>query len=1238
MKSTLLNQTRRDLRFWLCILFGMAVLTNLMCVAIYGPPQIGLPSFSGNAMGLLAGLGLYFGLGALVCDLAGFSSARSLARVRVICAFFGLASYAYIVFGEQSAVKDPVVNALIILAPFGVWRCAVLLIDFSKNKFRLQSLSDENVIFVQLCLMVQLLGSATSSALAVTKALLPATYDYHVYRMDAAFGGLANWCARFLDLGSPELQAITLLGYGILVLVFYVVLGLCMRDGRLHQFNVLRTFIVPFILASFCYALVPVSGPIYAFFDGRFPHELPLVSSVPAANVVLPPYPRNGMPSFHLTGAILVWMLSAGLTRKIAFYFSSAMVICVAWATMALGEHYALDLIVALPFALCLGWVLINPASELSKNPKIRLCVWLSGLTFGAWMLGIALKPLWLSENLSVVLFLSLWSVAISVVLTVCYIKKVWVLQHKVEVEQKTVETPSPERPGTPVWIVGLFVASGFAGLVYEVVYAKALALTFGSTSLAAYTVLTVYMGGMAIGAWLGGRIAENSKNPLYLYAIFEMVIGVYAVLTPEIFKLIQSVYVGISVDMPVESDVLSFVRVVLGAGALLFPTILMGATLPVMFKFLSLQGVQSRTAISNLYSANVVGAALGSLAAGYVVLPALGRNGSTYIAAVLSLLIALYAIERLKRLGGRINDAAPTVADTTQDEIHLPEAKSPLIGLSALTVLTLGGAVTLALEVVSMHMLSTIAGSSVYAFGLMLATFLGGLGLGSSVGERVFVRWSRAHIILLAQSGLAISIALTAHFWDTLPGYFGSFGLAQSNLSFAGRELVRAMVCALAMVPSAFFIGMSYSPAMALASEWIAPQSPVRGVGIASSLNTIGNISGVLIAGFCILPMLGSRLTLLVLASAAMTLSLIFVVVHLRSSLSGAGFWRGSGVYASGLAVLSLLAFPSSWNWDELASGSNVYFRSQSWGRVIEHAESVEGGITTVSLNDAGIHTLLTNGKFQGNNSKGGEMQAQASFALLPLLHTDKRESALVIGYGTGMTAHVLHEQGFKQLHVAELSRDLVRLADKYFAEINGGVASKPNVSMHIADGRNYLLTQSSRYDLISIELTSIWFAGAANLYNKDFYELARTRLNKGGVLQQWVQMHHMSEIDILYIIGSIRSVFDNVWIYYSGGQGIIVASDGPRVLENDPAHALLDQSLSGSDFEFNAKGLADRLVAGPDRVDALLSGMDPSLQLLISTDNNLFLEYSTPKGNALTYDTVPRNLELVGGKGVQP
>ena len=124
--------------------------------------------------------------------------------------------------------------------------------------------------------------------------------------------------------------------------------------------------------------------------------------------------------------------------------------------------------------------------------------------------------------------------------------------------------------------------------------------------------------------------------------------------------------------------------------------------------------------------------------------------------------------------------------------------------------------------------------------------------------------------------------------------------------------------------------------------------------------------------------------------------------------------------------ACAAIWVFPSHWNYDDLATGSNVYFSSQRWGKVVDHAESVEGGLTSVAKNSMGVSTLLTNGKFQGNDSTGGEMVAQESFALFPLLHTSARDTALVIGYGTGMTTRVLHESGFKQVDVAELSRDL--------------------------------------------------------------------------------------------------------------------------------------------------------------------------------------------------------------------
>ena len=164
-------------------------------------------------------------------------------------------------------------------------------------------------------------------------------------------------------------------------------------------------------------------------------------------------------------------------------------------------------------------------------------------------------------------------------------------------------------------------------------------------------------------------------------------------------------------------------------------------------------------------------------------------------------------------------------------------------------------------------------------------------------------------------------------------------------------------------------------------------------------------------------------------------------------------------------------------------------------------------------------------------------------------------------------------------------------------------------------------MLTQSKTYDLISLEITSIWFAGAANLYNKEFYELTKNRLSTQGVLQQWVQMHHMRPLDFLYVLGSARSVFKYVWIYVSGGQGIIVASNDENAVNNMNAFNQLMSRHTISNMDL--KQLPKTLIAGPDRVNEVLRNFDPSMNFFVSTNKNLYLEYATPKGNAVNVDT---------------
>lgn len=1256
-------ETDMQMRNWTVLVIFVAIISEIMLFSIRGAAYAGttfLSSFT-SVIGVTLFIGAYAGLSSFTFWIGKKYSLS----MRAACACLGaglvlLFSYYHFYPGQMRAQHF---NLIVIFAPFGAVALVRLFIGVATAKYRKQRVPQWIYELSWFSLFVLLVGETTSNMLRIGDVIFPATFDYYIFHMDAAYGGLATSLAKWSDTAWPVWQTAVESVYNLINIVQLLVLGVLMRESKMKPLNVWRIMVIPYGVAWLCYSWLPATGPIYAFYKYPFPYDLPALDHIPAAFSIVVPAARNAMPSMHLSATLLFVMLSASLQNKLIFAALCVFAGMTACATLTTGEHYFLDLIVALPFVMWLGVLLISPPLWAQRTKIQQVVFHLCGGTFFIWMGLMRLATEWLYTHLWFVELFSIWSILIALALFIIYVRMVW-REKDVLVHQETV-TPSAlaaqtawgfrlllpqELRAAGGWLVGIFFLSGFAGLVYEVVYAKALGVTFGGTALASNTVLATYMGGMALGAWMGGLLAERSTRPLWLYAICEAAIGFYALLTPSFFHWVQNAYVVIALNEPPDSSWLTALRVTLGMAVLGVPTVLMGATLPLVFKKLKQMGLASERAIAPLYSANVLGAAAGALAGGYVLLPILGRNSATYMAALISLLVALYVIDKLK--------AQPALEDASnlavQPEIATTEVQtsniSRQLGWASVAVLMIGGAVTLALEVLNMHMLAVVAGNSVYAFGLMLATFLLGLGAGSAIGEYLLHRIERATVVIWAQSGLAVTILLTSFVWYGLADYLGSFGLLYQyyhvHIGFAGREVIRGIVCAIAMMPPAFFIGISYPGAMGIAADWLGKSKATKGLGIASGLNTLGNITGVILVAFWLLPYYGSHAVYLGLIGVAIFLALLMWLASAKSRqpMTKKNYWyhwEWNQLAPIGLAVLLLPFFPINWDYTALSQGSNVYFRFQNWGRVIDSAESVEGGLTTVAAQEVpngqdSLLTLLTNGKFQGNNAKGGEMVAQASFALIPLLHTEQRDNTLVIGYGTGMSAHVLYEEGYRHIEVAELSKDIVDMADKHFFSINGLVSKKPSVLMHYTDGRNFLLTQDRQYDLISMEISSIWFAGAANLYNKEFYALARKRLKNQGILQQWVQLHHMRPMDLLYILGSVRSEFKYVWVYFSGGQGIIVASNSPTTLNNSEAKAKL--GAYPADYKASVQTLEESLLLSPSGVDRIMKKFDPELKWLQSTDVNLYLEYSTPKGNSLIEFSAENNAKLLQKLATQP
>ena len=1248
----------KQIRFWLWVVLFMGMTTLLGESLLYSVSPSLADVFPQSIEFALNYLGVSFGVSGLILWIGRLSPVPTrymLSALAIGYVSYWLQYWLFPVQASQGALLAIILWAPGVLALLYFLRGCVACFFTRGNKWNNPANREFVCNYFLLTLMVLILGGATEQALNITVLVFPDTLDADIYKIDLAFAGFAGWIYnRFQGSTLAWWQTITVVVYNILAMMLFFCLAPVIREKRDAQLHIFRMLVIPFLFAFWLYAFTPVGGP--PVFNTDYPNHMEQVIALEKGTLPMLPSVRNGMPSMHFTGAMLIVLVMACLTRKLYFYAALFFATITFIATMALGEHYLLDLIVAAPYCIALGTALLNPPGWHFWQRRVW---WACALLFVAWelMLHFDATRFFLIDHLNVVRLLSLVSVTAAVWGFSAFLRVVWKLPAPTEAEWRaSLEAeyrPAASGHVSTRWVYGLFVCSGFAGLLYEVVFAKHLGIIFGGTALAAYTVMATYMGGMALGAWLGGIIAERVRTPLKWYALFEAAIGVYALATPALFKLIEHIYIALASDVRPDAPILTFWRVALGALVLGIPTLLMGTTLPIMFKFLRGYLSNRGRIISRLYTANIIGAAFGALIGAYLVLPTFGLLSSTRLAAMLSLIIALYALDRLKALPTTENNAAtaPVAIQTTESDDEEEESgyaslppqdagQRRRLGLAALLLVTVGGVVSLALEIVNMHMLAIIAGNSVYAFGLMLATFLLGLGLGSACYGKLRHLLTDPAVATIAQLGIFFSIVISAFQWDGLSNYFASFGFMQQyhHFGFGARELIRGSVCAIIMLPPAFFIGLGYPATMALATTWLKSRGEAAGLGIASLCNTLGNIAGVLLAGFVFLNWLGSNRLLFGLAILSLLLALymawagrvawtlLFKQHHGRQRIAAA-------ITALAIAV-ALWGYPPQWNLSAIATGANVYFAPSEKGAVIDAQESIQGGLTTVNrlneTNESGekrsVLTLLTNGKFQGNNA--GEITAQKAFAHVPLLHQPKRDQVLVIGYGTGNSAHALHETGFAQMDIAELSSDIVALADRHFGDINGKVSQQTNVQMYYTDGRNYLLTQNKRYDLISMELTSIWFAGAANLYNREFYQLAKARLNDDGVLQQWVQLHHMQPMDLLYILNTLHQEFRYVWLYVVGGQGVLVASDSVNAM----GLYHLDGSVVSDAQPLNAEAqaLQNSMLLEPKDVDYLVQKLRVP-QFFVSTDNNLYLEYSTPKGNALPDEVFTSNIEML-------
>lgn len=755
------------------------------------------------------------------------------------------------------------------------------------------------------------------------------------------------------------------------------------------------------------------------------------------------------------------------------------------------------------------------------------------------------------------------------------------------------------------------FLASGASGLVYQVVWMRELTLVFGATTLAVSTVLAVFMGGLALGSYVGGRVADRAARPLVTYGVLELGIAIYGALIPLLFALLPHVYQPLWRAAGLSFLALSLVRFVLAAALLAVPTILMGATLPILSRAVVTDAGAAGHDVGRLYTVNTVGAVVGAAAAGLALIPTLGLVATTLVAAGLNLLAGGLAVWLARQ-----RSATPAATVGSERE---PAAVRDATSMALVAAFGVSGLVALVYEVAWTRALSLVLGSSVYAFTIMLTTFLVGLALGAGIGTRLAGRIRRPVLVLAIVEGAVGLSAFAGLFMIRELPYV--FLVLYRNFEGSATALLlgtRLVAAALVMLVPTTLLGVVFPLVVRAAVGRV--DAVGRTVGLLYSVNTLGAIGGAFAAGFVLVPFLGVEGTLVAAVAAN-----LLTAAALAAVAAGAARAARIGL-ATTLAVLAALAAPLRPTWDPAVLASGVYRYAPSMrmttraeffkhyadngdGETLYYRDGVSASVAV--QRQLGYTILKVNGK--PDASTAGDLPTQALIAHLPLLVHPNPKTALVVGWGSGVTVGAALAHPIEHLTAVELEPAVVE-ASHYFDDVNGRPLEDPRTELLLNDGRNYLVATDRRFDVIISEPSNPWLSGVANLFTREYFEAGAAHLTDGGVFCQWLQIYEMRSSEVATLLATFSLAFPTVYVFRGASGDLMLlgarapfALDAGRIDGRIVAAGPVADNLARVGVR-SAAALLSRLYLTPDGVRAFAAGAP------INTDDNARIEFRAP------------------------
>jgi predicted membrane-bound spermidine synthase len=696
------------------------------------------------------------------------------------------------------------------------------------------------------------------------------------------------------------------------------------------------------------------------------------------------------------------------------------------------------------------------------------------------------------------------------------------------------------------------FFGSGLTALVYELLWTRRLHLTFGSTTYSVTTVLAAFMAGLGLGAYFIGRRVDRRKlDGVRVYAYLELAVGLYALASLPLLAAVEWVYAQLQSWLQLSQEPAAVLKLVLAFPVLAFPAALMGGTLPALVRGLLRSRATLHSTVGRLYGINTAGAAAGTAVCGMVMVELLGLWRSMLLSALVNLAIGVTVLSRLGRQRRSEGDDAPaSEAPTIRLRQHL--RSRPVLFCIIAVIFT--GLLSMLYEIIWTRMLSLVMGSSTYAFTIVLSIFL----VGIAFGALIYARASRGRpptafgltLVLLA---LALWVVISLVVIPFIPNLL--VNLAQiPGINFYRILSFEAMFAVFILLVPTLLLGAALPMSMGIISRTIGNVG--QDVGGVYLINTLGAITGSVLTGFLLIPLIGTQNTLL----GGLMANLLLVGFGVLSFAGKARLKLLGSIVVLLMAGVAL----SQPRWPPIVFDSGLGYRLDQTVATdkldmiralyrtpnkLLFREEGRNATITVRHFSRGV-SLLVNGKPDASTS--GDMLTQVVLGVVATMAHPRPRDVAVVGWGSGVTTYTITLfPEVRRVDTIEIEPAVLR-ASPFFHGVNGKAELSPKVGVIFDDARSHFLTSDREYDVVISEPSNPWMVGVSGLFSRDYYQLAKRRLRPGGVFGQWLQLYRIDARSVALILRTVLDSFQHVQVWASDPFNVIlIGSDRPLTFD---------------------------------------------------------------------------------------